>query len=92
MSLGTPHYMSPEQATGDRELDARSDVYSLGAVVYEMLAGEPPHHGTTVQAIIARFRIITDVRPLPPSAELRVLRFANDAATQGRSIGPLIPS
>jgi eukaryotic-like serine/threonine-protein kinase len=54
LSLGTPHYMSPEQATGDRELDARSDVYSLGAMVYEMLTGEPPHHGTTVQAIIAR--------------------------------------
>src|SRR3990170_6581579 len=54
LSLGTPHYMSPEQATGDRELDARSDVYSLGAMLYEMLAGEPPHHGNTVQAIIAR--------------------------------------
>jgi eukaryotic-like serine/threonine-protein kinase len=54
LSLGTPHYMSPEQATGDRELDARSDGYSLGAMVYEMLAGEPPHHGNTVQAIIAR--------------------------------------
>jgi len=54
LSLGTPHYMSPEQATGDRELDARSDVYSLGAMVYEMLTGEPPHHGATVQAIIAR--------------------------------------
>jgi serine/threonine-protein kinase len=54
LSLGTPHYMSPEQATGDRELDARSDIYSLGAMVYEMLVGEPPHHGTTVQAIVAR--------------------------------------
>ncbi|MFQ5549835.1 MAG: protein kinase, partial [Gemmatimonadales bacterium] len=54
LSLGTPHYMSPEQATGDRELDARSDVYSLGAMAYEMLVGEPPHTGTTVQAIIAR--------------------------------------
>jgi serine/threonine-protein kinase len=54
LSLGTPHYMSPEQATGDRELDARSDVYSLGAMVYEMLTGEPPHSGTTVQAIVAK--------------------------------------
>ena len=54
LSLGTPQYMSPEQATGGRELDARSDVYSLAAVVYEMLAGEPPHTGATVQAVIAK--------------------------------------
>src|SRR6267378_41792 len=54
LSLGTPQYMSPEQATGGQELDARSDVYSLAAVVYEMLAGEPPHTGPTVQAVIAK--------------------------------------
>src|SRR5437667_37863 len=54
LSLGTPQYMSPEQATGGRELDARSDVYSLAAVVYEMLTGEPPHTGPTVQAVIAK--------------------------------------
>jgi hypothetical protein len=54
LSLGTPQYMSPEQATGDRGLDARSDVYSLAAVLYEMLAGEPPHTGPTVQAVIAK--------------------------------------
>src|SRR5437016_9201987 len=54
LSLGTPQYMSPEQATGGRELDVRSDVYSLAAVVYEMLTGEPPHTGPTVQAVIAK--------------------------------------
>jgi eukaryotic-like serine/threonine-protein kinase len=53
LSLGTPGYMSPEQATGERGLDARSDVYSLGCLLYEMLAGEPPHTGPTVQAVIA---------------------------------------
>ena len=54
LSLGTPQYMSPEQATGDRAVDGRSDIYSLGAVTYEMLAGEAPHLGNTVQAIVAK--------------------------------------
>ena len=58
LSLGTPEYMSPEQATGAYKLDARSDIYSLGAVLYQMLAGEPPHTGPTVQAVVAR--VITD--------------------------------
>ncbi len=61
MFLGTPHYMSPEQAMGDRELDARSDVYSLACVTYEMLVGEPPHTGPTAQAVVAK--VLTE----PPS-------------------------
>jgi len=62
LSVGTPHYMSPEQAAGDRELDARSDLYSLGAVTYEMLVGEPPHMAKTAQAVVAK--ILTDT-PAP---------------------------
>jgi eukaryotic-like serine/threonine-protein kinase len=62
LSLGTPAYMSPEQATGDAHIDGRADIYSLGAVMYEMLAGAPPHNANTAQGIIAK--IVTE-RPAP---------------------------
>ena len=67
LSLGTPQYMSPEQATGDRGIDARSDVYSLAAVLYEMLAGEPPVTGASAQSMIAKLMTETPTH-------LRVLR------------------
>jgi len=63
MSVGSPGYMSPEQATGERQLDERSDVYALGCVLYEMLAGEPPFTGANAQAVIARM-LTENARPI----------------------------
>ena len=80
MSLGTPSYMSPEQATGDQQLDARSDIYSLGAVLYEMLVSEPPHTGPSSQAIIAKLMTERPTRPralrdtVPPAVDDAVMK------------------
>jgi Tol biopolymer transport system component/tRNA A-37 threonylcarbamoyl transferase component Bud32 len=79
MSLGTPHYMSPEQAMGEREVTAKADIYALGCVLYEMLTAEPPFNGPTAQAIIARVmteepRSLTlQRRTIPPHVEAAVV-------------------
>jgi len=81
LSLGTPQYMSPEQAAGEQGLDARTDVYSLACVVYEMLAGQPPTTGPTVRAIIAKVltevpQPITDLRHRVPGHIVAALDHA----------------
>ena len=101
LSLGTPQYMSPEQAMGEKHIDARADVYALGAMTYEMLTGDAPFTGTTVQAIVAKVLSAEPERPslvrktIPPHVEAAVLtalaklpadRFAT-AAEFGAALG-----
>jgi serine/threonine-protein kinase len=103
MTMGTPEYMSPEQVTGERSLDGRSDVYSLGCVLYEMLAGEPPYTGGTAQAVmvkrftdpIPRVRRLRATVPRPiEQAIIRALanapadRFPSAAAFAGALVAP----
>ena len=85
LSLGTPQYMAPEQAMGEKAVDARADVYALGAVTYEMLAGDPPFTGPTAQAIVAK--VITE-KPTP-IAQLRDSVPANVDAALARALAKL---
>jgi tRNA A-37 threonylcarbamoyl transferase component Bud32 len=85
LSLGTPHYMSPEQATADKDLTRRSDVYSLASVLYEMLTGDPPHTGSSAQAVI--MKIVTDVPR--PVGELRRTVPPNVAAAVAKALEKL---
>ena len=82
LSLGTPHYMSPEQATAEKELSNRSDIYSLGCVLYEMLTGNPPHTGATAQQII--MKIVTE--EAAPVTKLRKSVPPNVAAAVGKAV------
>jgi eukaryotic-like serine/threonine-protein kinase len=85
LSLGTPHYMSPEQATAEKEISARSDVYSLGSVLYEMLTGNPPHTGASAQQII--MKIVTE--EAAPVTKLRKSVPPNVAAAVAKALEKL---
>jgi class 3 adenylate cyclase len=94
LSLGTPTYMSPEQAAGDTAIDVRTDVYALGCVVYEMLAGQPPFTGSNAQALMARVltepppRLSTKRQGIPPHIDAAIHRaLEKDPARRFESAG-----
>jgi eukaryotic-like serine/threonine-protein kinase len=89
VALGTPPYMSPEQATAEPRIDGRSDVYSLACVVYEMLAGEPPFTGSSARAVIVKRLVapppqLSLVRDTVPAAADRVLARALERVPAAR--------
>ncbi len=93
-ALGTPTYMSPEQMLGDAELDGRSDLYSLGCVLFEMLSGAPPFAGANAQALMAKRltedapRVTTQRTTVPPMVDLVLARaLARDPAERHATIG-----
>jgi tRNA A-37 threonylcarbamoyl transferase component Bud32/dienelactone hydrolase len=97
MAIGTPAYMSPEQAVGAEEVDHRTDIFALGCVLYEMLAGEPPHSGPTAQAVIAKViadsptRLSTVRDAVPPNVETAVhTALAKATADRFSSIGEML--
>ncbi len=96
IAVGTPAYLSPEQASGEQELDARSDIYSLGCVLYEMLAGQPPFTGPTVESLVHQHLTaepppVTRLRPTVPEVIARVLAksLAKAPADRYRTAGEL---
>jgi TolB-like protein/tRNA A-37 threonylcarbamoyl transferase component Bud32/thioredoxin-like negative regulator of GroEL len=97
LSVGTPQYMSPEQSLGEGEVDGRSDVYAIGCVLYEMMAGQPPYMGPTPQAILAR-SLTQEVRPLAalrpevpaPVAAVVARAMARNVAERYQSAGELV--
>jgi eukaryotic-like serine/threonine-protein kinase len=93
VAVGTPVYMSPEQAAGDRGLDARSDVYSLGCVAYEMLGGAPPFTGPSAQAVMARHAVdpVPRLRTLRPTVPAGVERAIEQALARWRRTGSTPP-